>query len=288
MVDYKREIDEAVNLLEKKSYNAIVTRCSWMLEQGLKTLYSQQLVFFTSEVLSESDKEEFKSFQEIMDEEFPHFKLNIITLGGLIKLFHITRMFSLIERRLDVRLTFSKQINWRKLKNIRNNITHDNYNASKEQAMDFIHYAKVFIYETKLIDDIGPTPEEYRCHECGSLIEKNWNFCPHCGMNLTKYCKKCNAKLSQHWTMCPECQTPRSGVVVKDPNSMYAKYCEAVWADGVLTRDEKLFLEQKRDELGIDEIDADMIEVKYAPRKAIRFRDMVEATLIDCIIDDNE
>ena len=288
MIDYKYEIEETTKLLEKRSYNAIISRCGWMLEQGLKALYSQQVVFFNSEKMPSSTIEEYESFKAIIDAEFLHFKLNAITLGGLIKLFHLTRMFSLIENRLDTRLTFSKQINWRKLKNIRNNITHDNYNASREQAMDFLHYAKVFLHETKLIDEISYPTGEYRCHECANLIEKEWSFCPHCGMNLAKYCKKCNTELKQHWSICPECKTPRSGIVISDPKIIFAQYCEAVWADGVLTRDEKVFLDQKREELGLELEEAYESEMNFAPRNAIRFRDIVEATLIDGVIDDNE
>jgi hypothetical protein len=250
-------------------------------------LYKNQIAYFNSESLLKKEVEQYESFKSIQEEHFPDLDIDRITLGGLIKLFHITRLFDLIENYLDTRLTFTKQIRWKYVNHIRNKVTHNAYKPTKAQALDFIQIAKVFLHESGLID-YDSAPKESICYSCKSVIDKSWNYCANCGTDLGNYCKKCYTPLKNTWTICPKCKTPRSGVRTKNPEIMYAKYCEAVWADGVLTRDEKLFLDSKRVELGLEIDEADKIEELYAPRNAVRFRDMVEATLIDGIIDENE
>jgi len=288
MIDYKKELEEIATFLPTKEYNLIINRTSWLMEQAFKQLVKDQLAYFDTLKETDKDYQEYESFLNIIEENFSHFNINKITMGGLVRFFHLTRMFNLIEERLDVRLTFTKRINWNKIKNIRNKVIHEaNFKVQKDRSFDFIHYTKVLIYETKL-NKLDPEVDEHRCHNCEMLIDNNWNYCSNCGADLGNYCKKCNSFLKQSWTICPECQTPRSGVKTKKPDLLYNHYCEAVWADGIMTMEERVFLDNKREELGLDKEEAEKIEEYHAPKNAVRFRDSVEATLVDGVIDEQE
>ena len=288
MIDYKKELNMIVDLLKDEHYNLIINRSSWLMEQAFKSLFNDQLSYFKTIDEASNERIEYQSFQKIIEDNFPHFDIDKITLGGLIKLYHLTRLFNLIENRLDVRLTFTKRVQWIKVRNIRNKVVHDaNYQVEKTKAFDFIHYVKILISETKL-NTIDADVSEYRCHDCNSLVDEVWNYCSNCGADLGSNCKKCNTLLKQSWTICPQCHTPRTGVKTKNPDLMYNHYCEAVWADGVMTKEERIFLNRKREELGINKENAVKIEEYHAPRNVVRFRDMVEATLIDGVIDEQE
>ncbi|OYT14505.1 MAG: hypothetical protein B7C24_17965 [Bacteroidetes bacterium 4572_77] len=225
-------------------------------------------------------------FYNLPVKKFADFEISKATMGYIIKFFHITSFFRLIESRIDRRLTFTKKFPWRRIVKIRNDNTHTQYESSKEEAVDFVHFLGVFLYETGL--DHSVSYKETVCFDCRSSVDPKWNYCANCGSDLSTTCKKCSAKLKSVWIICPNCQTPRSGIKTKNPELMYNHYCEAVWADGIMTKEERIFLDKKREELGIEKEDAIRIEEYHAPKNAVRFRDMVEATLVDGIIDENE
>lgn len=286
MINYKEEFKKISHHIFDDDYNSVISKSAWLLEQGLRQLFNDQIEYFESD--KNCDKSSYQALQSIMSKEFVNFDINKATLGYVVKLYHVTRFFDLLQNRLDVRLTFTRKLPWKNIVKIRNTITHDNFVAKKEIAVDFIHYIKVFIYETGIDDRYDETHKSNKCHDCQVIVDSNWNYCSNCGADLSVKCKKCGAKLKQSWAICPECELPRVGIKLKDPITMYKHYCEAVWADGILTKEEKQFLDKKREELGITIDEAQAVERIYTPLEAIRFRDAVEATLVDGVIDDDE
>jgi RNA polymerase subunit RPABC4/transcription elongation factor Spt4 len=157
----------------------------------------------------------------------------------------------------------------------------------RKEALKYIDYIKTYIHETKLSAQLISVGE-LSCYSCDSLVDDKWKYCPSCGVDLSEVCKKCGEILKPEYVICPKCETPRSGVKVEKPNIIYKYYCQAVWSDGYLSFEENTFLKLKRKELGLDIITAEMIESKYAPLNAIRFRDSVETCLIDGAVDERE
>jgi RNA polymerase subunit RPABC4/transcription elongation factor Spt4 len=286
MINYKEQFQKISHHLFDGDYNSVISKSAWVMEQGLKKLYKDQLAYFETEESASCIERE--SLESITKDKFPNFDINMATLGYIIKFYHVTRFFDLLQNRLDVRLTFTRKLPWTKIVNVRNSITHDDFIAKKEVAIDFIHYTKVFIYETGLDDRYNEKHKFNKCHECSSIVDVDWNYCANCGADLAEKCKKCGEPLKQSWSICPSCKTPRGGVKLKDPVTMYKHYCEAVWVDGVLTKEEKNFLDRKREELGLSIDKAHEIEKIFTPMEAILFREAVEATLVDRVIDDDE
>ena len=286
MINYKEEFKKISHYIFEEDYNSVISKSAWLLEQGMKQLFVDQIEYFESG--SNCKEADYHAFQDIVEKEFANFDITKATLGYIVKFYHVTRFFDLLQNRLDVRLTFTRKLPWRYIVKTRNEITHAKFIAKKETAIDFIHFIKVFIYESGIDDRYEETHKSNKCHECRGVVDSDWNYCANCGADLSVKCKRCGAKLKQSWSICPECQYPRVGVKMKDPATMYKHYCEAVWADGVMTKEEKQFLDRKREELGITIEEAQEIERLYTPLEAIRFRDAVEATLVDGVIDDDE
>jgi RNA polymerase subunit RPABC4/transcription elongation factor Spt4 len=170
----------------------------------------------------------------------------------------------------------------------RNRVTHNaNVNISRTEAYRFISYLKTYLRETGLVNDDVITGE-IRCYSCNRLIDRQWHYCPDCGADLSSTCKTCGEHLKPGWTNCPVCSTPRDGVKVSNPKTVYGFYCQAVWSDGYLNAEEMRFLRRKQRELGLDDAKALKIQKKYAPDAAMIFRGMVEASLTDGVIDNRE
>ncbi|RLD44194.1 MAG: hypothetical protein DRI86_08095 [Bacteroidetes bacterium] len=285
MINYKEEFKKISHNVEEGDYKSVVSKSAWLLEQGLKQLYKDQFEYYERE---DCNDDEYNALNIIIEKEFVNFDIDKATLGYIVKFYHLTRFFDIVQNRLDVRLTFTRKLPWKHIVTKRNTIAHDDCIIKKDVAIDFIHYAKVFIYETEIDDRYGDSLKSNKCHECRSIVKGEWNYCANCGSDLSVKCKKCGSELKQSWSICPECKRPRSGVKVKDPIQMYQYYCEAVWADGILTKEEKHFLELKREELGLSHETAHEVERLYTPIEAIMFRVAVEATLVDGVIDEDE
>ena len=50
------------------------------------------------------------------------------------------------------------------------------------------------------------------CPNCHAEVDKNAEFCPHCGHKLVDYCTFCGAEMTPNETVCEECGMPASGV----------------------------------------------------------------------------
>lgn len=43
------------------------------------------------------------------------------------------------------------------------------------------------------------------CPGCGSVIDTNWQICPHCHTRLKKTCDNCGRLMELPWQLCPFC-----------------------------------------------------------------------------------
>lgn len=44
------------------------------------------------------------------------------------------------------------------------------------------------------------------CVYCGADVQKDWKFCPECGITIQKkYCSQCDIKMANDWKFCPQC-----------------------------------------------------------------------------------
>jgi len=286
-LDYSVEIKRIESYLVDRNYTTVVKDVGWLFEMALKDLYIQQISFFKRNSENVIISSEYSKFKTKRDEMFPDFIINRATFAQISYLFHQSQFNALIELRINNPLTFSNKIPWKDIRELRNLVTHKKQKVTRKEAIKFINYIATYIKETHLNETliiIG----EIKCFSCNQLVNKNWKYCPSCGANLSNSCSKCGTKLNTSWKICPECQTPRSGVKVEKPGIVYKYYCQAVWSDGYLNNDENNFLKLKRLELGLSEDFAEKIENKFAPINALRFRDYVEACLIDEVIDENE
>ena len=286
-IDYHLELNRIESYLVERKYTTVVKDVGWLFEMALKDLYKQQIRFFDRNKENEIISSEYDKFIEIKEALFPNFIIEREPFARISYLFFKSEFNKLIELRINNPLTFSNQIPWKDIRELRNLVTHNNHNISRDTAIKFINYIATYIKETRLNETIIVIGE-LKCFSCGDLVDKNWKHCPSCGANLTKCCSKCGTKLKTSWQICPECQTPRSGVKLEKPSLVYKYYCQAVWSDGYLNQEENQFLKMKRSELGLTEITAEKIENRYAPINALRFRDYVEACLIDSLIDESE
>jgi predicted amidophosphoribosyltransferase len=51
------------------------------------------------------------------------------------------------------------------------------------------------------------TPIEITCPACNQPIEKTFQHCPHCGVNLHPVCPSCGKNVSSEFKVCPYCAT---------------------------------------------------------------------------------
>jgi len=286
-IDYHVELNRIETYLVDRNYNTVVKDVGWLFEMALKDLYKQQIKFFERNKENDILASEYDKFISTQDNLFSNFNIDRESFARISYLFYKTEFNKLIELRINHPLTFSNQIPWKDIRELRNLVVHDNSKITRNTAIKFINYIATYIKETRLNETIIVIGE-IKCFSCNELVDKNWKYCPSCGANMAECCSKCGTKLKTSWQICPECQTPRSGVKLEKPSLVYKYYCQAVWSDGYLNHEENLFLKMKRSELGLDESTAEKIENRFAPINALRFRDYVEACLIDNLIDDAE
>jgi RNA polymerase subunit RPABC4/transcription elongation factor Spt4 len=287
-MDYKEELRKIDKLLSDQSYNIIIRNVGWLFEIAMKEIYKKQIDFFETNISNEILSKEYQKLLAKQNDMFDDFDIEKATFFQIIKLFHESNFNQLIELRINKPLTFGYDIPLHRIRKLRNKVTHDKeINVLRDTAYRFISYLKIYLKETELVDE-DVVVGENRCYSCYRLIDRHWNYCPDCGSDLSFKCKSCGLELKSTWAVCPKCSTPREGVKVSDPDAVYGYYCQAVWSDAFLNREEILFLKKKKRELGLNDEKSKKIENMYAPEKAVRFRDVVESCLVDGKIDDAE
>jgi len=63
------------------------------------------------------------------------------------------------------------------------------------------------IYQRTLEDEVLLSEIEATstCPGCGSVIDKEWQICPHCHTRLHKECTNCSRLMELPWHICPYC-----------------------------------------------------------------------------------
>ena len=287
-IDYNKELEDLERFLREEQYEEVVRNVGWIFEMALKELYRLQIDFFELNKDNEILVKEYRNFISIQEELYPNFDINRATFAQISYLFFKTNFNQLIELRINKPVTWSKKLPWKEIRQLRNYITHtDLIKVNRSTALDFIRYVNTYLEEVKLLENVYYLGEE-KCYSCGEPVDKTWNYCPNCGASLSDKCSTCGQILKPEWIICPVCHTPRAAVYNTDPAEIYEYYCEAAWSDGVISPAENAFLLKKRDEMELSKKVAEEIEQKYAPLNAIRFRDIVEISLLDGHIDEKE
>ena len=254
-----------------------------------KQLLTDQFQFYKQNLDNDKISKSYDKFCKIYSgPKFNNPQMDKLTLGRIVYLFQETKLFDCIELRLNSRLTNTKRMPWNFLKGYRNHITHSLQKANREKALDFLQYSKVFLIESQIAPEIVSPAAVISCYQCHHNIDPDWKYCPHCGASLQIECNECNTKLKPEWVICPKCKVKPNDPKIGKSIKIYRQYCKAIWADGYLNSFEKVFLNNKRQELFISKEKALEIEQSIAPHHAVIFKSLVEATLIDKKIDENE
>lgn len=288
--DYKKEYQKAKNVYIDKNYTNCVLQCGIISENAFKDLF-QELESRDKyyQYLGNRLSEFIESFEKSID-----FKLVNAGFFDVIKFFEHAQLWDTISRDVESNLHFTRKIPWHDLRQLRNKAAHPirGYEISREDAMEFMHYLKIFLIECELIPDEknGPFhPVSENCNNCNNSLKEEWRFCPNCGSQHVLKCTVCNKRLEADWRICPYCNnTELDNKTQIGPDLLYKVYCEAIWADHHVNADERLFLKRKRLELGLTERQAEKIEESVAPTEYLTFIELIEAVLLDGIIDDQE
>jgi len=51
----------------------------------------------------------------------------------------------------------------------------------------------------------GNAEKSLTCEKCLTLVDKNFTFCPSCGLKLKKLCPHCGKEFLSQWNICPHC-----------------------------------------------------------------------------------
>jgi len=91
------------------------------------------------------------------------------------------------------------------------------------------------IYQRTLEDEVLLSEIEAAstCPGCGSVIDKEWQICPHCHTRLHKECINCGRLMELPWHICPYCAH-------QDPTIRQAAQEELISLDDALDGDKSL------------------------------------------------
>lgn len=286
-MDYLKTFNNAESKLQTEDYVGCIRDCGLIAELGLKELYERQKAWARRNRQSFTLLRDFRKNHQA----FRDFKPETASLFQLLKFFRIMKIWEQIQVRVESNLHFTKRIPWHDLRYVRNKATHSYYTFTREQAVEFLHHIKIFLHECELAETKPSVIFENRrnCLCCDLSLKQNWNFCPSCGAEQKCRCTNCKRELEIKWKVCPFCsQVKESDKMQEEAVRLFRAYCEAVWADDVVNAEEREMLRRKRLELGISEELAEEIEAEVVPHNVQIFSDLIQAVLIDGVIDDHE
>lgn len=288
-MNYLSEFKKADEAFHLQNYDSCIRISGKLVETGLKDLYKRQEEWYNSKNqsfdLASSFSETHKGFE--------NFSISRSGLSRLLQFYHLSGMWDEVRVRVNSNLHFTQRIPWRHLRCVRNDATHGSESLSREHAVEFLHHLKVFMYECELAEDLDEIKPDFiqqsNCRSCDRSLSKDWKYCPNCGEHHVIKCMKCGARLEPNWKICPHCNDQsRSDQLTSETERLYRAYCEAIWADHVVNADERDLLRRKRLELGLTEDKAEEIEKTVINPLIVQFIGLVEAVLIDNVIDENE
>lgn len=286
-MDYLRAFRHAESKLQTSDYVGCIRDCGTIAELGLKELYVRQKDW------EESEGRVFRVLEEFREThtEFCEFDPEKSSLFPLLKFYSFTNLWERIQVRVESNLHFTRRIPWHDLRYVRNVATHSFRSFTREQAVEFLHHIKLFLHETELAATNPSVLFENKteCHGCQMSLRSDWNYCPSCGIEQRVKCYNCSRSMEVTWKTCPHCEASRTvDLFVEETNRLYKAYCEAVWTDDVVNAEERELLRRKRLELGISEETAEQIEAEVIDKEVFQFIDLINAVLIDGVIDDIE
>lgn len=288
-MDYLLEYKRAEEAFMLDNYDTCVRLCGRLIERGLKDLYSAQCDWYEKDGLSFNLSESFRENHS----GFEKFTVSRSGLGRLCQFYRLSGMWDEVRRRVTSNLHFTDRIPWRDLVRTRNIATHGNASIEREHAVEFLHHLKVFLYECELVEDREQIRPEFiqrtSCHNCNNPLLKTWKFCPTCGTQHIINCKNCGSRMEPNWKICPNCNEQScADQLTAETERLYKAYCEAIWADHIVNAEERDLLRRKRLELGLTEENAEEIEQSVINPAIVQFIGLIEAVLIDGVIDKNE
>lgn len=289
MNDYFQELRKAQGHFHKRFYPTAIRECGSIIETGLKELY-RNLEQFLEEHGRALDLEDMHAeFENTKNEPF---QFDRATLGSMLLFANKTRFWEHLKNMCESNLSFIPMINWYQVRHLRNESTHGRKILGRSDALEMLFYTKVFLYDCGLIEGISQADPEIldaHCLNCDFKINQEWNYCPSCGHAVDHYCHNCGRKLSPAYRICPHCDSQRMcRADVREAESIYRRYAEAVWADWEVTPMERKWLQTKRLELGLSPKEAEKVENQVIPKNYNQFLNLVAATNLDGVIDDDE
>lgn len=60
------------------------------------------------------------------------------------------------------------------------------------------------LLDKEQLDD-AEMDEEFRCPDCGALMDPDETVCPHCGAEFGFYCPECDEEIPAEASVCPHC-----------------------------------------------------------------------------------
>lgn len=288
-MDYLLEYKKSEDAFMLGNYVSCIQLCGRLIEGGLKDLYSMQVEWYNSTgekfELAEKFRENHSGFEK--------FSVGRSGMGRLCQFYRLSGMWDEVRKRVSSNLHFTDRIPWRELVRLRNEATHGGTNIGREHSVEFLHHLKVFLYECELVDDREKIRPDFirksKCHSCDNALLKTWKFCPSCGTQHIIHCNNCGSRLQPNWKICPNCNDKScNDQLTAETERLYRAYCEAIWADHIVTAEERDLLRRKRLELGLTEENAEEIEQSVINPAIVQFIGLIEAVLIDGVIDKNE
>jgi hypothetical protein len=295
--EYEKGLQLLGDLLKQKHWMSCVRKCGAILEKAMKQLLKDLL---------DSNKEStfHETVMEVQDKtgkgesSYKHFEL-----PQLIDFYRNASIFDELRKHLTSNLHKTKKIDWDKIAEWHDVSKHPGGtpNIDEGDAMQMLYWTKIFLYDCELAGSgprVSPVSEDKRalgeCPYCEEPLQKDWNFCPECGVALKVTCEACHRVLAPDFRICPYCETPVSRRGFGEADSIqkareeYRVLCVGTYLDGVMNIRERHFLDSKRLELGLTAEEAERIERQCAPENIVEYTRLVEGVLVDGIITDDE
>jgi TIR domain-containing protein/double zinc ribbon protein len=225
-----------------------------------------------------------------------------VPLPQLIPVYRDATVFRELRKKMRSNLQVSSRINWDHIVGTWRQVLDvaSMADMKEEDAANMLYWTKVLLYECELIkgseEDISK-PQAPRalsaCRICQAKVASDWVFCPHCGENLKLSCEACERALKPAFRICPFCETPvhriptgRDGVTTAEDE--YRHFCRGAYFDGVLSVRERILLNEKRLDLGLEAGLAETIETECAPKNVVTYQRFLEGVLVDGVITETE
>ena len=207
-------------------------------------------------------------------------------LGKLVGVSRKAGIWDLMLPRVRSDLARIRRISWDQIVEVRNAATHKDTGVAEEDANLLFIWGTQFVRDCELDGKIEVAPQvvPVRCPSCTLDIDREWHYCPRCGLGVNVRCFRCSRPIEPGWRICPYCET-RVGAIDVDAHHRareeYRLLCKGTWMDGVVNKIERRNLEIMRLELGLGVDEAEEIETMVAPQEVYQFVAVLEGLYLD-------